>query len=511
MERMKSGSRVKLQVVKRFGLEIHPSVFLVSVGLIVLFVTLSLFYLEVLGETFSRLQNLISLKAGWFYIGTVNLILLFVIALFFTRFGHIRIGGPTAKTDFSTWSWLTMLFSAGMGIGLLFYSVAEPMYHYIAPPFGEAGNVEAAQRAMNLTFYHWGRHAWGIYAVVALALAYGAYNRGLPMTIRSVFYPILGDRIHGWLGNTIDILAVVATLFGVATSLGLGVQQINAGLAYLFDAPQAATVQVALIGGITALATISVVLGLDRGIRRLSEFNMTMAIILLTFVLVAGPTVFLLNGLIQNTGSYLQRILELSTWTATYRDTDWQSSWTIFYWAWWIAWSPFVGMFIARVSKGRTIREFLLCVLLVPTAFTFLWLTIFGNSALYEELFREGGIAVIVQENLPLALFVLLDRFPFAAISSFIVVVVVITFFVTSSDSGSLVIDIITAGGGTNPPVAQRIFWAITEGVVAAVLLLGGGLTALQTGAILSGLPFAVVLLCMCYSLYKGLKSDRGR
>ncbi len=363
---------------------------------------------------------------------------------------------------------------------------------------------------MRLTFFHWGFHAWAIYALVGLTLAFFAFNRGLPLTPRSAFRPLLGDRIHGPWGDAIDVLAVLATLFGLATSLGLGAQQINAGLAHLSAVPEGAGAQVLLIAAITAVAVISVVLGLERGIRRLSQVNMVLALLLLAAVFVLGPTTFLAGALVQNVGSYLQHLPALSTWTETYRGTSWQNGWTIFYWAWWIAWSPFVGTFIARISRGRTVRELLLGVLLAPTLSTFVWLTVFGGTALHQELFATGGIAEAVTENLSVALFVLLERLPAAFPLSLLAIVVVTTFFVTSSDSASLVIDMITSGGRRDPPVAQRVFWALSEGTIAAVLLLAGGLKALQTASITTGLPFALVLLAMGVGLMIELRRGEG-
>jgi choline/glycine/proline betaine transport protein len=345
---------------------------------------------------------------------------------------------------------------------------------------------------------------------MALGLAYFAYNRGLPLTIRSVFYPLIGERIHGGWGNAIDILATVSTLFGLATSLGLGAQQVNAGLAYLFDVSQTTGTQVVLIAAITGMATLSLVLGLDKGIRRLSQFNMVAALALLLFVLFLGPTLRLLDAFVQNIGQYIVQLPRLSLWTEAYQQTEWQHSWSIFYWAWWIAWAPFVGVFVARISRGRTIREFLLGVLLVPTLMTFAWLTVFGNAALFEEM-RAGGMVQAVNDDVSTALFVLLDRFPLASLTSGLGIIVVTVFFVTSSDSASFVVDIITSGGHPNPPVSQRIFWAMMEGVIAAVLLLGGGLKALQTAVIVTGLPFAVVLLLLGISLLRGLRQAEGK
>lgn len=488
-----------------FAVDIHPWVFFSSAAIIIGSVVMAILFQAQLGDVFETIQTTIATGAGWFFIMTMNIILVFVLVLMVSRFGDIRLGGSDAKPEFSKMGWFSMLFSAGMGIGLLFYSVAEPMFHFVSSPLAAPGTAEAARRAMDVTFLHWGLHPWAIYTMVGLALAFFAFNKGLPLSIRSVFYPILGERIHGPLGNIVDILATVATLFGVATSLGLGVQQVNAGLNHLFGIEQSSLVQVILIVGITALATWSVLAGLSAGIRRLSEINLVLATLLCLFVLILGPTLFILNAFGENLGHYIQYLPQLSTWNETYETSTWQHSWTVFYWGWWIAWSPFVGMFIARVSYGRTVREFIMGVLFVPSLITFAWLTIFGNSALQVELVGAGGIARAVQDNLPVALFVLLENFPLQQVTSMLTVLVIITFFVTSSDSGSMVIDIITAGGNPDPPKLQRLFWAVLEGAVAAALLVGGGLVALQTAAISTGLPFALVLLFMIYSLRRGL------
>ena len=487
------------------AVDIHPWVFFSSATIIIGAVALTIAFQAQFDTFFQDLQGAISTNAGWFFILTINAILVFIFILLFSRHGDIRIGGSDAVPEFSVSGWFAMLFSAGMGIGLLFYSVAEPMFHFGSNPLVESGTVEAARTSMDLTFLHWGLHPWGIYTMVGLALAFFAFNKGLPLSIRSVFYPLLGERIHGWPGNVIDTLATIATLFGVATSLGIGVQQVNAGLNHLFGIEQSTTVQVLLIAGITAIATWSVLAGLDAGIQRLSKFNLIMAAALCLFVFIVGPTLFILNAFAENIGHYLQYLPELATWNETYEAGTWQQSWTVFYWGWWIAWSPFVGMFIARVSYGRTVRQFILGVLFVPTFITFFWMTIFGNSALSVELFGGGGIARAVQDNIPVALFRLLEQFPLNAVTSGLAVIVIITFFVTSSDSGSMVIDIITAGGNPDPPKLQRLFWAILEGAVAASLLIGGGLAALETAAISTGLPFALVLFVMIYSLWKGL------
>lgn len=501
-------------------LDLSPWVFVISALIILGFVVASFVFLRQMSAAFDETQAWIANQAGWFFVLSVNIILGFMLYLIVSPFGNIRLGGADAKPEFTRAGWFAMLFSAGMGIGLLFYSVAEPMYHLVSPPHGaKAGSVAAAEDAIKTTFLHWGLHAWGIYALVGLTLAYFTFNRHQPLSIRAVFYPLLGDRIHGGWGHAIDILATVATMFGVATSLGLGASQVDAGLQHIFGVPETRFIKILLIAGITAIATVSVVLGLDKGIKRLSEFNMFAALSLLLIVLLLGPTLFILNGFVENIGQYLNDFFYLAFWNETYSGGSWQNGWTVFYWGWWIAWSPFVGMFIARISRGRTIREFVTGVLLVPTLLTFAWLSVFGDSALYIELFGGGGMAEAVSSNIPRALFFFLERLPAAAgyadfplwmvtLVSLLATVVIITFFVTSSDSGSLVIDMITAGGKTNPPVAQRVFWAVTEGVVAAALLVAGGLSALQTAAIAVGLPFTILLLMMIFSLYRGLNSD---
>jgi len=391
----------------------------------------------------------------------------------------------------------------------MFFGVSEPMTHFLEPPVGEGGTIDAARNAMQVTFFHWGLHAWAIYIIIGLALAYFSFRHDLPLTLRSALYPVIGDKIYGKWGNAVDIFAILGTMFGVATSLGLGVMQVNAGLNYLFGLPVSIVVQVALIAAITCAATISVVAGLDAGIRRLSELNLVLALLLMVFVLIAGPTVMLLSSLIQNIGMYLSGLVDMTFRIYAYEPNEWIGNWTLFYWAWWISWSPFVGMFIARISRGRTIREFILGVLLVPSGFTFLWLTIFGNSGLWLEMHEAGaGLATAVQTNMPTAIFVLLDQLPLTGITSALATMLIVTFFVTSSDSGSLVIDIISSGGAENPPVWQRIFWAVSEGAVAATLLVAGGLAALQTAAISSALPLIIVMFLVCYGLMKALHAE---
>ncbi|MBV7440748.1 BCCT family transporter [Weeksellaceae bacterium TAE3-ERU29] len=491
-----------------FGLNVNGPVFFSSAILIIISIVLTLSFKKTASEYFDATQSFISNELGWFFILSTNVFVIFMLYIAFSRFGKMRIGGAKAKPEFSTMAWFAMLFSAGMGIGLLFWSIAEPVYHFKNPPLAEGGTVEAAQEAMNFTFLHWGLHAWAIYALVGLSLAYFTYSRGLPLTIRSVFYPFLGDRIHGRIGDVIDVLAVLATVFGLATSLGLGVQQVAAGLDHLFEIDPGVNTQIYLIAGITLVATISVVTGVDKGVKILSEMNMRIAVILLLIVVILGPTIFIFKSFIQNTGSYVQNLVMLSTWTESYTGNTWQNSWTIFYWGWWIAWSPFVGMFIARISKGRSIREFTLGVLIVPTLITFFWISAFGSSSIHQLLSGNELISQAVDSNIATALFAFLEQLPFSFILNVIAIILIISFFVTSSDSGSLVVDSLTSGGKIDAPVGQRIFWALAEGIVAGVLLLGGGLKALQTASIATGLPFALLLLIMCYSLYKGLKND---
>jgi choline/glycine/proline betaine transport protein len=496
--------------------EIRTAVFVPAVAIIVAFVALGVLFTETLQTLFGNVQEFIAGTMGWFYILTVTGLLVFVIWLAASPHGRKRLGPDDSRPNYSYLSWFAMLFSAGMGIGLLFFSVAEPISHFgiETPPYseGEAGTATAAAESMNVTFFHWGLHAWAIYIVVGLALGYFAYRRNLPLTLRSAFYPILGDRIRRWPGDAIDTLAIVGTLFGVATSLGLGAIQISAGLSTIADVEAGIGVQLLIIAIITAIATGSVVAGLDKGIRRLSVLNICLGALLTMFVLFAGPTAFLFDAFITNIGTYLQNLPSLSLETATYSEGDWQADWTLFYWGWWISWSPFVGMFIARISRGRTVREFIVVVLLVPTTVTFVVLTVFGQTAIHSELFGPGGITDVAAENLDFALFEMLGQLPIATVTSVLAIVVIATFFITSSDSGSLVDDIHASGGSLNPKVATRVFWALSEGFVAAVLLSAGGetgLEALQQASLATGLPLALLLIAICYTLTKALRADR--
>jgi choline/glycine/proline betaine transport protein len=486
----------------------EPTVWFGSAGLVIAFCVYGGLFTEHASGVFTATQAFIAEQFGWFYIMSVTFFVGFVVWLFFSPYGHIKLGSDDDEPEFSYFSWFTMLFSAGMGIGLVFWGIAEPIMHYQTPPLAGANTPEAVVEAMKFTFFHWGFHPWAVYIIFALGIAYYHFRHGLPLAPRSLLYPIIGDRFRGMAGHLTDILCTVGTLFGVATSLGLGAMQINAGIAAYTGIPFATNVQIWIITLITLVATVSVVSGIERGIRLLSGFNVILAGILLLFVFIAGPTVFQLKLLTNTLGSYLSGFVDLSLWMDLGESASWQKSWTIFYWGWWISWSPFVGIFIARISKGRTIREFVLNVFLAPTAVTFLWLAVFGGTGLHMELFGGGGISEAVSENVALSLNAVMEGLPFSSIMPAVATLLVITFFITSSDSGSLVDDMVTSGGHPDPPVAQRIFWAFSEGAVAGVLLYSGGLAALQTASITSGLPLTVLILFTCYGLVKALRID---
>ncbi|MDO9596608.1 MAG: BCCT family transporter [Azoarcus sp.] len=505
-----------------FGLDIHNRVFAISALAVIAFVALTLMFQNQVEPMFSSLRGWLTSNLDWFFISVGNIFVVVCIGLAVSPLGRVRLGGTEAKPEYSYLGWLSMLFAAGMGIGLMFFGVSEPLSHFgsaiggtaiengvrtdWAPLGAAAGDTEAATRlAMAATIYHWGLHPWAIYAILALGLALFSFNKGLPLTIRSVFYPLLGERIWGWPGHVIDILAVLATLFGLATSLGLGASQAAAGLNYLFDTPLGSTTQIVLVIGITAIATLSVLAGLDAGVKRLSEINMMLAILLLAFVILVGPTLVIVSGFFSNLGAYFEYLPALANPVGR-EDVNFSQGWTAFYWAWWISWSPFVGMFIARVSRGRTVREFIVSVLIVPSLACVLWMTVFGETAITQLV--NDGYKTAADADLPLQLFLMLDVLPLAQITSFIAIILVVVFFVTSSDSGSLVIDVIAAGGKVDAPTPQRVFWCTFEGLVAIALILGGGLVALQAMAVSTGFPFAIVLLVAAVSVIKGLASE---
>ncbi|MCQ4261067.1 BCCT family transporter [Stutzerimonas stutzeri] len=508
--------------IKRKFFDVHGKVFSISALTIVIFVVGTLALRSDVEPLFTAIRDWLTGNLTWFFLGSANIFVLLCLGLILSPLGKVRLGGMDATPDYSYTGWFSMLFAAGMGIGLMFYGVAEPMTHFStamggttvengvrsdwAPLGAAAGDAQAAASlSMAATIYHWGLHPWAIYAIVALALALFSFNKGLPLSIRSIFYPILGERVWGWPGHIIDILAVFATLSGLATSLGLGAQQAAAGLEFLFGIPDSNTSKVLLVVGITLIALMSVLAGLDKGVKRLSEINMVLALLLLLFIIIVGPTLAILTGFFSNLGSYLTYLPALSNPIGR-DDANFSQGWTAFYWAWWISWSPFVGMFIARVSRGRSVREFLIAVLLVPSLVSVLWMTAFGGTAL--DQFVSSGFTGVQDAALELKLFAMLGELPLTQISSFVGLLLVVVFFVTSSDSGSLVIDTITAGGKVNAPVPQRAFWAVLQGVVAIALLLGGGLVALQAMAVSTGLPFTIVLLVGCVSIIKGLMSE---
>ena len=621
---------VQSRTFRIMGLKIdtHPVVFPVSALITIAFVLItSLFPMRAM-RLFDWLQTSITHYFGWLYILAMTSFLIFAIWLCFSRYGNIRLGKDDEQPEFTRFAWFSMLFSAGMGIGMLFFGVAEPLWHLMAPPSGEPQSLAAARQAMGITLFHWCLHPWALYSIVGICLAYFGFRKGLPLSLRSVFYPLLGDRIYGRWGNAIDILGVVATLFGLATSLGLGAKQINAGLSFVFEIPQTVTIQVWLIAIITLIAVASLVSGLHVGIKWLSQINLALAASLMLFLFIMGPQTYLLDALIANVGTYFQYLPTNSFRTPAYEtpsNSNWLGNWTVFYWGWWIAWSPFVGMFIARVSRGRTIREFILGVMFVPSAVALLWLTVFGNSAIYQQLKGDSFVANGIpgqanartylvqtldsQTNLPQTkpqdfliaphadwmvnpvhvlltrrsdgelstasgqgvayikgilselpsgkplqiqdtdrftgqyateelnltlgefleapvvdnqarqkidttatiMFVLFQSYPLVGLTTLIGTLCVIVFFVTSSDSASMVADIIASGGKPTPAVGTRIFWGVLEGCLAAILLLAGGLKALQTGAITIGLPFCLLILVMCFCLHHSLQAEFSR
>lgn len=497
--------------VEKFGPfpRVNRPVFIASALLIVGFIVFGSLFGELAGEVFSQLQSFITHRFRWLFIILMNVTVVFSLYIALSRYGDIRLGHQTEHPEYSLLSWFGMLFSAGIGIGLLYWGTAEPLYHFMSPPMGQAETIEAAKQAMSISFLHWGIHAWALYCVVALSLAYFHYRRGLPLSIRSVLYPLIGQKIYGKWGHVVDTLAVFGTMFGVVTSLGLGAMQINAGFSNVFGIPNNVPVQLCLIAIITAMATLSVMMGLDKGIKRLSDINIVLTVLLLGFMLFFGPTQFIIDSFIENIGNYASQLIPLGFWSEAYSNTDWQANWTIFYWAWWVSWSPFVGIFVARISRGRTIREFIFGVLFIPMLLLFFWFTTFGGSAVHMELMGNYGLIEAVKADYGSAIFKLIEYYPLTKPLTLVIVVMIMLWFVTSSDSASFVIDMLTAGGDTNPPKIQRLFWALSQGVIAAVLLVAGGLSALQAVAIIAGFPFAIVVFVMMYCLWRGLTRDR--
>lgn len=518
---------VGLRAVAGVHKGLNPTVTLWSQFIVFSLVIFGAVWTDQAGGVFSAVKTFMVTAMKWYYLAIVAGFLFFVIWLMFSRYANVRLGKDDDRPEFSYFSWFAMLFSAGMGIGLVFWSIAEPMYHFQSNPFMAkelAETPKAAGLALRLTFFHWGLHPWAIYVVVGLTLSYFAYRKDLPLTIRSALYPLIGDRIYGPLGHAADILAILGTIFGVATSLGLGVQQMATGLHALTgwggfvdvaaDGKQSPNMiaMLILIACISSVATLSVVSGLGRGVKILSELNLWLSIAIMVFLFTFGPTRYLLNTFLQSTGDYLANVVPLSLWSDAHKDGQWQGGWTAFYWGWWIAWAPFVGMFIARISRGRTIREFILGVLLVPTLLGFIWLVLFGGTALHIELFGEGGISEAVKADLTSALYVTLEKLDpgfMGNLAAAVATLLIATFFITSSDSGTLVINTILSLGDPEPPMVHRVVWGLKEGLVAAVLLLTGGLSALQTASITAALPFSVIMLFMVWGLVRALKAER--
>ncbi len=500
--------------VQKWGFDVHNPVFGISAGLIILFLIMTIIVdASTAKATLDSVKLAIINHFDWLFIISGNIFVLFCIALIFSPFGKIRLGGQEAKADYSYFSWLSMLFAAGMGIGLMFWSVAEPVAYYTSsletPLAVEANTPEAAKLAMAATMYHWGLHPWAIYGVVALSLAFFTYNKGLPLSIRSIFYPLLGDRAWGWAGHIVDILAVLATLFGLATSLGLGAKQAASGIEHVFNFTSGFGLQIAVIATVTLLAVVSVMRGIDGGVKVISNINMIVAFILMMLVLVIGMNITL-PAIPKTLGAYVEYIVPLSNPFGR-EDEAWMHGWTVFYWAWWVSWSPFVGMFIARVSKGRTVREFITAVLIVPTLVTLVWMSTFGSLAIDQIINKTTILGQKGLTDVSLAMFQMFDGLPLGVMLSVVAIVLVLVFFITSSDSGSLVIDSITAGGKVDAPIVQRMFWAFIEGAIAIALLWIGGseaVQAIQAGTISTALPFIFILLLMCVSLLMGMRTE---
>jgi choline/glycine/proline betaine transport protein len=497
----------------------HSGMSIASAGIIVAMVIFTVLNVDLANVVYETIKYWITSTLGWYYVSVVSIILFFSFWLMFSKYGDVKLGGDDEKPEFSTFSWFCMLFSAGLGLGLLYWSVAEPIYHFQENPFIEIAGIEpltgeAAQVAIRLTLFHWGLHGWAVYVLVGLTLAYFAYRKGLPLAMRSALYPVLGERIYGPYGHAADLLAVFGTVFGLATSLGLGATAVNAGFERLFGLDLSVANQLILIAVISVVGTLSAVSGVGRGVRILSELNIWLSVLLLLLFVFVGPTGYLLGLYVTSIGDYLWNVIPMGFWTDPDPNRDWQSWWTIFYWGWWVAWCPFVGIFIARISRGRTIREFVWGVMLAPSLLTFLWMCIFGGNALFMELHGAGGIVEAVNQDYSLGLFKTIEQlfapafvWSVAALTTFLL----ISWFVTSSDSGTLVICTMLSMGDAHPPQRFRIFWGLGEGFVAGVLLLAGGLQALQSASIAAGVPLSVILLFMMYGLVKTLREDHAK
>ncbi|MEX2498098.1 MAG: BCCT family transporter [Wenzhouxiangellaceae bacterium] len=486
----------------------QPTVFFGSATLVVGFCIFGGGFTATAASTFESIQGWIVDTLGWYYMLITTALVLFALGVVVSPAGKLKLGKSDDEPEFRRISWFAMLFAAGMGTGLVFWGVAEPLNHYLEPHYADPATAAAMQDAIRYSFFHWGLHPWAIYLVLALSIAYYHFRIGLPLAPRSVLWPLIGKRIYGMPGHLTDILCTVGTLLGVATSLGLGAMQINAGMSMSLGIETSTLVQVLIIASITVVATISVVSGIHRGIRRLSALNMALAFVLLLFVFLVGPTAYILETLVGGLGIYLQTFIKTSLETDFATTSDWQARWTLFYWGWWISWSPFVGIFVARISKGRTVRELITAGLLVPSLVTFFWMSTFGGTALHLERFTEINIAQQAVDDVAVSLHLLLSELPLGSITTVFATLVIIIFFVTSSDSGSLVDDMVTSGGHPHPPVSQRVFWAVSEGAVASTLLIVGGLAAIQQAAITMALPMTLLLLAACYGMILAFSTD---
>ncbi|MDO6683097.1 MULTISPECIES: BCCT family transporter [unclassified Oceanobacter] len=506
----------KMLVSKGLFAGIHPGMGIASKAMILAFVLFTVLNVDLANGVYTDVKSWIQTTLNWYYVMVVSVVLFFCVWMAFSRHGSIRLGADDERPAFSFFVWFSMLFSCAIGVGILFWSIAEPIFHLQGNPFIEMagiepGSAEAAQVALRITLFHWGLHGWAVYIATGMMIAYFACRRGLPMTIRSTLYPLLGDRIYGPLGHAVDLLAIFSTLFGTATALGLGVSQINAGLNYLFGVEISTTVQVVLIAVISIIATLSTMSGLERGIRWLSVWNIRISLVLIGFFVIAGPTVYLLGMFTTSVGDYVWHMIPMGFWTDPNPEGQWQGWWTLFYWGWWLSWGPLVGLFIARISRGRTIREFLLSALIIPPLGGFIWIIAMGGTALHIELYGAGGIVEAVNADMTMALYHTIEAIGVDSLTwpmSLLATIMIITWFVTSADSGTLVISTILSMG-SEPSLAIRGIWGTILGAVAAVLLLAGGLTALQSATIAAALPFSVVLLLMCVALIKGLRDER--
>ena len=483
-----------------------PPVFFSAAAFNIALILFAGLWTDTAGRVFAATLHFITNVFGWYYVLATAGFLVFVLWLLFSRHGNIRLGQKDEQPQFSRLAWLAMLFAAGMGMGLVFWGVAEPLHHYQDPPIATSMTSEAAGEAIRFSFFHWGLHPWAVYVVFGLGIALLHFRNGLPLAPRTLLYPLFGQRIYGWLGHVTDAFCTVGTLLGVATSLGLGAMQINAGLTRLAGIEYVTHVQILIIVLITMVATTSTISGVSRGIKYLSIVNIVLMVLFLSFVFLMGPTLYSLKIFFSGVGDYLLNLVGTSFWIDIRSDSEWQSNWTLFYWGWWISWSPFVGIFIARISQGRTVREFILLVLLVPTLVNFFWFAVFGGTALHVERFGGGGLAGPVTQNIAMSLHLLLEHLPWTEVMQWSGLMLVVIFFITSSDSGSFVDDMVTSGGNPNPPVANRVFWGVSEGAAAAVLLLSGGLKALQAASISAGLPQSILLILGCVGLVKTLR-----